>query len=100
MQPPQVQKGVIFELSQANVEEWQLELFFVHFKGVELDERRGGHFHYHFQPATHMIAPSLVGRRKCYSSVLKMPIAVLSTTLQCSRCQIKVAFNRTSSDQS
>ena len=54
MQPPQVQKGVIFELSQANVEEWQLELFFVHFKGVELDERRGGHFHYHFQPATHI----------------------------------------------
>ena len=47
-------KRVTFELSQANVEEWQLELFFVHFKGVELDERRGGHFHYHFQPATHM----------------------------------------------
>ena len=58
-------KRVTFELSQANVEEWQLELFFVHFKGVELDERRGGHFHYHFQLMMQelwfcMIAPCLV----------------------------------------
>ena len=34
MQPPQVQKGVIFELSQANVEEWQLELFLCILRGL------------------------------------------------------------------